>query len=779
MLDRLARLTVFSAGRERALALRPVADRAAVVRRQRETAEAVSLDRAGIDVPLGGAHDVRTRARGAALGQVLAAGELLEVAGLARATVGVRRVFTRLSAEAPLLAAVAGGIGELGALRELIERSIDERAEVTDAASPELRNIRRELGDAHERLQRRMQSLLNAPQTRAALQDPIVTIRDGRYVLPVRAEARGVVRGVVHDTSASGATVYVEPLAVVDLGNRWRELQVQERHEVDRILRELSDAVGETADELVDAVERLAHIDVAVAKGRLAKALDARALAVVGPEQPWLVTAPAELRLVDARHPLLEGEVVPVTVAVGGAYRALLITGPNTGGKTVALKTAGLLCAMALAGMPVPAAAGTRVPVYESIFADIGDEQSIEQSLSTFSGHMTSIIDVIERAGARSLVLLDELGAGTDPTEGAALAIAIVDRLVAGGATLIATTHHGELKLYAHQNEQVMNASVEFDVATLAPAYRLTIGLPGQSNALAIASRLGMPGEVIDGARAGLSTEERDMQSLLVELREQLDAAERRAGDAAAARAQAETLRDDLQRQLDEFASEGVTLREDARRRVQDELREVERLLERTRRRVEAARLEQAAADLERAREAAAEIAPAPPAPPSHPPRTTGPLVVERGRAVWLRGVGTPGEALSAPDERGEFDVQLGALRTRVRLEQVERTEHADALARRAVPATTAPPPPPAVPDEIEVRGRTVDDALPAVERFLDDAARSGRQLVSVIHGRGTGTLRRAVQEMLERHPLVTSFEIAERAGGGEGVTVVHLATAR
>ena len=779
MLERLARLTVFSAGRQRALALRPTADRATVVRRQRETAEAVSLARAGVDVPLGGAHDVRERARGAALGQVLSPGELMEIAALARAALGVQRALTRLSREAPLLATVAGGIGELGALRELIERSIDERAEVADAASPELRDIRRELGDAHDRLQRRMQSMLNSPQVRAALQEPIVTIRDGRYVLPVRAEARGAVRGVVHDASASGATVYVEPMAVVDLGNRWRELQVQERREVDRILRELSDAVGETADDLVDAVERLARIDVAVAKGRLAKELDAGALAVVGADQPWLVPAPAELRLVEARHPLLEGEVVPVTLEAGDAYRALLITGPNTGGKTVALKTAGLLCVMALAGLPVPAAAGTRIPVYESIFADIGDEQSIEQSLSTFSGHMTSIIDVIERADERSLVLLDELGAGTDPTEGAALGIAIVDRLVASGATLIATTHHSELKLYAHRNEQVMNASVEFDVATLAPTYRLTIGLPGQSNALAIASRLGMPGEVIDAAREGLSTEERDMQSLLVELREQLAAAERRAGDAAATGAQAEALRDDLQRQLDELATEGVALREDARRRLHDELREVERLLERTRRRVEAARLEQAAADLERAQAAAAELAPAPVEAPPRPPPTAAPAVVERGRAVWLRGVGTPGEALSAPDESGEFEVQLGALRTRVRLEQVERTEQAGPPAQRAVPATTAPPPPAAVPDEIEVRGRTVDDALPAVEQFLDHAARAGRQRVCVIHGRGTGTLRRAVHELLGRHPLVTGFETAEPAGGGEGATVVHLASAR
>ena len=776
MLERLARLTASSAGRELALTLRPTSDRVTAVRRQRETAEAVYLEISHIEVPLGGVHDVRERARNAALGHALTVAELLEVASTARGAQRVRRALATLSRETPLLSAVATGIADLDALRELIERSIDDRGEVADAASVELKAIRRELAEAHERLQQRMQALLNSPPVRAALQDRIVTIRDGRYVLPVRSEARGEVRGVVHDTSASGATVYVEPLAVVELGNRWRELQLQERREVERILRELSDAVGEAGDELVDAVERLASIDLALAKARLANELDARALAAVGPDQPWLLEAPAELRLVEARHPLLEGEVVPVTIEVGGGYRALLITGPNTGGKTVALKTAGLLCAMALAGLPVPAAAGTRVPVYDAIFADIGDEQSIEQSLSTFSGHITSIIDVIERAGPRSLVLLDELGAGTDPTEGAALGIAIVDRLVTAGATLIATTHHSELKLYAHGADAVMNASVEFDLQTLAPTFHLTIGLPGQSNALAIASRLGMPDGVIEAAREAVSTEERDVEALLGELRTQRATAEELAARAAEARGEAEALRAELGQQLSELATESARLRDDARRRVREELREVDRLLERTRRSVESARLEQAAADLERARAAAASLTPQPA--PSAPAGLRQAPVIEPGYSVWLRGVGLPGEVLSGLDQSGEFEVQLGALRTRVRVEQVERSSAAGV--RSAAPAATSTPPPPdAVPDEVEVRGRTVDDAIPMAERFLDQAARSGHERVRVIHGRGTGTLRRAVRELLQRHALVTHFETAEPREGGDGVTIVYLAATR
>ena len=790
--ERLAGHTTFSASREAALALRPVSDLDAVVRRQRETAEAVHLDALRVTVPMGGVHDLRPTARGAARGQTLAPSELLEVAGVARASAGVRRALARLEGETPLLAVLAGGLAELEPLRGLIGAALDDRGEVVDHASPDLHAIRRERGEVHDRLQQRMESLLRAPGLRTALQDPIVTLREGRYVLPVRSEARGAVPGIVHDTSASGATIYVEPMAVVDLGNRWRELEAQERHEIERILRELSEAVGAAADDLVDAVERLAQLDLALAKARLARELGATALAKPGREVRWLAAAPAELRLVDARHPLLSraadgaldgplgGEVVPVTIEAGGAARALLITGPNTGGKTVALKTAGLLCVMALAGLPVPAAEGSQVPVYEAVFADIGDEQSIEQSLSTFSGHITAIIDILERADGRSLVLLDELGAGTDPTEGAALAVAIVERLVEAGVTLIATTHHSELKLYAHDHPAVANASVEFDVATLAPTYRLRIGVPGQSNALAIAARLGMPGPIVEAARESLSHEQRDVEAVLAELQTQLAAAEERAERAASDLEAAEALRLDLERRLSELAEESERLRSEARERIRDEVRDTERLLQRARREIESARLEQAERDLERARAAAAAIAPPPPArapaPPAPAEREAGVLAApEVGARVWLRGVAVAGEALSLPDDRGEFDVQLGALRTRVRLPQVERIETASG---EIVEAISVPPLPDA-PEEIEVRGRRLDEALPAVEAFLDDAARAGRERVRIIHGRGTGTLRQAVRALLAGHPLVTSYEGGGTREGGEGVTVVYLAATR
>ncbi len=734
-----------------------------------------------VEVGLGGVRDVRASARTSGRGQVLAPSELLEIADLARAATRIRRTFARVRQETPLLSTRAAGLADLEALRGLIAAAVDERGEVRDSASRELETIRRERDAVHGRLQQRMEALLRSSALRPALQDPIVTLRDGRYVLPVRAESRSAVPGIVHDTSASGATIYIEPLAVVDLGNRWRELQAQERHEIERIMRTLSEAAGEAEHELVDAVERLARIDLALAKAQLAEELAASELTEAGSDVPWLVEAPAALRLVEARHPLLEGEVVPVTIEAGGETRALLITGPNTGGKTVALKTAGLLSLMALAGLPVPADEGTRIPVYDAVFADIGDEQSIEQSLSTFSGHVTAIIDILERAGERSLVLLDELGAGTDPTEGAVLAIAIVGRLIEAGATLIATTHHSELKLFAHRDPAVRNASVEFDVETLAPTYRLRIGVPGQSNALAIAERLGMPGAIVEAAREGLSHEQRDLEAVLGELRAQLSAAEDRAARAAADRDAAEELRADLERQLAALADEGERLRAESRERVREEVRDAERMLQRARREVESARLEQAAADLERAREAAAALVPEPtpePVADARPAAARAPRTLpapEIGSHVWLRGIGSPGEALSEPDEAGEFQVQLGALRTRVRLAQVERIEQPDGEVIVAVRT----PPAPSAPEQIEIRGQIVAEALPSVEAFLDDAARAGRERVRIIHGKGTGALRRAVRDLLDRHPLVTAYETGTRPEGGDGVTVALLAAVR
>ena len=776
---RLAALTAFAPGRERALALRPTTDHAEAVRRQRETAEARRLREIRPGIGVGGARDVRDAVSRAALGGVLDPVELLDVRSTLVAVRQLKGNVTRLASQAPLLADVARRMDEVGALITQIDRAINQRGEVVDSASPMLAHLRREVRIAHDRLTARLNDLLAAAVGRGVAQEAILTLRDGRYVIPIKADFRGQFRGIVHDTSASGATVFIEPLAAVELGNTWRELQLEEQREVERILRALSDQVGRAAPQIQVNLECLVRFDLAFAKAQLGQALGARELPCEGEEQPWLVRGPAELALVEARHPLLRGDVVPISLHVGGAFSVLLITGPNTGGKTVALKTAGLLSLMALAGLPVPAEAGSRIPVYDSVHADIGDEQSIEQSLSTFSSHMRNIITILSEAGRNSLVLLDELGAGTDPTEGAALARALVEYLLARGASVIATTHHGELKLFAHSTPGVMNASVEFDPETFAPTYKLTIGLPGRSNAIAIARRLGMPEEIIARAREQIAPEQVELEGLLAQLQRERDeaTAARRAERLAAQEAQ--EIRDQLARRLDEIEATREEMLAEARRELEEEITSArERLREATRRlqrpqpqELPAAQEVVAAAEqqLERLRRRM----------PRRRRAEPGPRVedLQPGDQVWLRGLAQPGEALSGADERGEVEVQFGALRTRVKADQIARIVRpaAPRSGRVSVRVDTAgPAPSPGL--SLEVRGQRVEEAMPRVEEFLDSAYRAGMPFVRIVHGKGTGTLRRVVREHLAHNPIVTAFETADPHEGGEGVTVAHLA---
>lgn len=785
VLARLAAMTAFAPSRELALALRPASDHGEAVRRQRMTAEARRLLRNRTNLSIGGARDIREAVERAALGGMLDPSELLDVRGTLAAVRSLRGNITRLSPIVPLLADVAKRMDEVGPLITELDRAISARGEVLDSATPLLAQLRREVRIAHDRLTTKMNDLLAGAVARGVAQESLVTLRDGRYVIPVKADFRGQFRGVVHDTSASGATVFVEPLGAVDLGNRWRELQIDEQREVERILRTLSDQVGRHAATIRTNIEALAEIDLCLARARFGDALEADELPYDGEEQGWLVDAPAELVLEDARHPLLRGDVVPVSLRVGGAFSVLLITGPNTGGKTVALKTAGLLTLMALSGMPVPAKTGTRIPVYQSVHADIGDEQSIEQSLSTFSSHMRTIIAILDEAGPQSLVLLDELGAGTDPTEGAALARGIVEVLQERGASVIATTHHGELKLFAHSTPGVTNASVEFDPVTFAPTYRLSIGTPGRSNAIAIARRLGMPPAVIERAQHQIAPEQREVERLLEELQRERDAAAAAAQRDRTASREAEEIRAQLARRLDEVEESREEMLAQARMELEDELDTARERLREANRRLRAAPA--AAPTPEPVAEAAAEAAEAIAAAEAQlkrlrPRRTRrraepGPAVedLQPGDQVWLRGLAQPGEALSRPDPRGELDVQFGALRTRVKASQIARIVRSQQQgASVQVRVTQAPAAPTGI--SIEVRGQRVEEALPTVESFVENAFRAGLPFVRIVHGKGTGTLRRVVQEQLARNPLVASFETAEQNEGGEGVTIAHLA---
>jgi DNA mismatch repair protein MutS2 len=792
VLERLATHTSFPAGRELALALRPSSERGEVARRQRLTAEARRLRELQPRAGLGGVRDVRAAADRAGRGAVLQPTDLLDVAATLAAAGELRATLLRFREELPLLSGLAAQCEPLPELVAEIGRCIDQRAEVTDAASPALAALRRNVRIAHDRLNDRLQDFLRSPHFREAIQEPIVTLRDGRYVIPVKADQRGQVRGIVHDVSASGATLFIEPLSVVEQGNTWRELQLEEEREVERVLRELSGLVGENAEAVIETVAALAELDLALAKGRLGEELDAVELPHQGPDQRWLLEPGGELHLLNARHPLLtlqrrggeDGAVVPITVSVGREYTALLITGPNTGGKTVALKTAGLLALMAQAGLPVPADAASTVPVFADVYADIGDEQSIEQSLSTFSSHMRQIIHIVGSARRESLVLLDELAAGTDPVEGSALARAILARLIETGCLVIATTHHGELKAFAHTTPGARNASVEFDAETLRPTYHLTIGLPGGSNALAIAERLGLPHDLIEAARAAIAPDQAQVESLLGEIRQERDRAVAERAAEERARIEAEEAQRRAEARLAEVEQHLDTMVERTAGELERDAEAVRQLLVQAEGAIERGRLKRAAERLAKAleRKRQAEERRPPRRPKPRPPEQAGglaPAEVQPGDLVWIRGYDRFGEALSAPDERGEIELRLGPLRAHVRLEQIERVqrpkERVERRESRVAAVTSTLPEPEGVPLELELRGQTVDEALPQIEQYLDRAYRAALPWVRIVHGKGTGTLRRQVRDLLAKHPLVRAHEPGRPDEGGDGVTVVHL----
>ena len=784
ILDRLAKHASFSAGKELALGLQPSTDIREVVRRQRGTAEARRLQQLKPRTGLQGAHDVRQFAEKAERGGILQPEELLNVASTLECARELKSSISRLETELPLLAAVVDGIEPMVKTVENINRSINQRMEVTDQASPALGAIRREVRTLHDRLYQRMQEILATSYSKGIAQEAIITIRDGRYVIPVKQDYRGQLKGIVHDTSGSGATVWVEPLAVVELGNKWREAQLEEEREVEHVLKALSAEIGAQEQAVIWDVEALAQIDLALAKARFGAEIGAEELPYDGEAQPWIVESPAELHLLQARHPLLKMPVVPSTITLGGAYRVLLITGPNTGGKTVALKTAGLLPLMAQSGLPVPADTGSKIPVFDSVFADIGDEQSIEQSLSTFSSHITKIIGVLRDVGGKSLVLLDELAAGTDPTEGSALARSILITLLDSGALVVATTHHGELKAFAHNTDGVTNASVEFNLATLSPTYKLSIGLPGRSNALEIAQRLGMPQRVIDDARRSIAPEQLQVEDLLSELRRERDQAKESARTEEIARREAEDIREKLAQRLDSADVEREKMVAKARADIEKDVERAQRLIAAAEREVEAQKLtaadEKAKQALQEALDLSKKHATPKPRRMRREPRVaaipTGPppeSIVE-GDHVWLRGMDRWGEAMGPP-ERGEVEVRLGPLRSRVKLAQVEKVQRvAPTKAQGEVRQNIAPAR--EVPPEIEIRGQTVDEAMPTIEQYLDEAFRAGLPWTRIVHGKGTGALRKQVRDLLAKHPLVKSYEEARREEGGEGVTIAYLA---
>lgn len=803
VLERLAGYADFPVSREKLLALRPTNDVVEAQHQQALTTEArMLLDTQ--DISIGGARDIRSAVDRAQHGGLLDPNELLDVKFTLIAARQIVRTFERLEEQFPNLSDLALQIPQPEGLIDLISRSISERGEILDSASPLLGSIRKDLKVAHDRLMSRLQKMVADPRYNQYLQDTIVTQRDGRFVVPLRAEFKGRIKSIVHDQSSSGATLFVEPLTVVDLNNQHRELILQERDEERRILTDLSQRVGARGDEILHGLELIAELDAIFARGKYA--LSIRGVEPIltpfrrqrGEHHPG-----STLRLFGARHPLLEpGDVVAIDVELDDETYALVITGPNTGGKTVSLKCVGLLVLMAQAGLHIPAQSGSELTVFQQVFADIGDEQSIEQSLSTFSGHIKNIIHILEQADAESLVILDELGAGTDPQEGAALARALLDHLLQRQITTLVTTHHPELKAFAHATSGVVNASVEFDLETLRPTFHLTIGLPGRSNALSIASRLGLPDEIIQQARAELNPDELRAESLLDEIHRQRDLARSARSAAETSQQEADQARLELIQRLEGIEDERREILEKARREaqqqvesLQEEIRSLRKSLARARQPLEALKsISQQADALEEQVEEAVERAeptlteglarPTQQAEEKAPARKP----LRLGSRVYLKSLGTEGVVTSLSEE--EAEVQVGMMRVRARRSDLDTrlpdqqpakskakkpTAKEQPLAKKQAvrEAAEALPQSPGV--ELDLRGSRVEEALVELDRHLDSAFLASLPWVRIIHGKGTGRLRDAVREILDQHPQVKSHKPGLPGEGGDGVTVAYL----
>jgi DNA mismatch repair protein MutS2 len=784
--SRLAERTSFGPSRRLAEALVPESDPVLVARGLDETDEARALIEEKAGVGIGGARDIGPAIERAARGGRLDPEQFLDVWATLDAVAALKPHLA--DGRRPLQRELGRLMHPLPAITSTLARSVDPAGELLDTASPRLGGLRAAVRVAFDRLRRRLDTLVGSAELGGALQEPIVTLRNGRYVVPVKAEAKGRVKGIVHDASGSGQTLFIEPLVVVELGNAWREAQVAEQEEVERILDELSALVGANAGPLRETLGALARFDFWAAKGELAGEM--------GASRPE-TTKRSEVELLSARHPGLTGRVVPTDIRLGDGFTALVVTGPNTGGKTVTLRTLGLLSLMHQAGLHIPAAPGSRLPVFKDVFADIGDEQSIAQSLSTFSGHMRSIIRIVDAAGPGTLVLLDELGAGTDPTEGSALAQALLDHFIKAGALVAATTHYAELKAYAHTTPGATNASVEFDIETLSPTYRLTIGLPGGSQAFAIAERLGLPSVLVADARSRLSEAQRTFEATLARIREV-------EGETAESKARA--------REAEVRAGEALRAAAEERRRAQQARADTERLareqavriVEELRAELEAARkalergtltapaidavLERADDRLERLpdgskRRARANDDGAAQGSPVAPPTW------RVGDTARSTAGGWSGRIAELDKGKGRATLEAGAMRISVDLADLERADGEAVTGATGGNRGAAAGGGPAgtnvaelrlarsrsVPMSLDLRGARVDEALTALERYLEDASLAGLAKVTVIHGMGTGALRDAVRSEAAAHPLVKTVRPGERGEGGDGVTVVEV----
>ena len=759
--------------------LTPLTSEKIIKEELRSTTEAVDLIVRKGPLPTGGLYDIREALLLAKKGGSLTMRQLLEVQNV----LGISSEVVAFMHDDALPALKYIGemvdlIVEFTALEKEISRCILTEDEMADNASPKLKDIRRNIHQQNQAIKNKLSRIITSSSNKTYLQDAIVTMRDGRYVIPVKQEYRSFFPGMVHDQSKGGATLFIEPQGVVELNNKLRELEVEEQLEIARILAELSSRVAEHYREIRSNLELLTKLDFIMAKGKLSCKMHA--------SEPK-IDADGELRLISARHPLIEyKKAVPVDIRIGGDYRTLIITGPNTGGKTVSLKTAGLLVMMAQSGLHIPASHASTLPIFGEVFADIGDEQSIEQSLSTFSSHMKNIVSIIDKASYDSLVLVDELGAGTDPTEGAALAIAILERFYDSGALTMATTHYNELKKYALATSGVENAAMEFDVETLTPTYRLLIGVPGKSNAFEISKKLGLSESVIERASEHIKHGDMEFENVISSIED-----DKR--KAAADRLDAESMRAEIEERLKKLEEKEKAISEKRADIIAEAKREARELLRETKSAVkdvqkDLRRLQKSGAHtnlntgaLEKSRrkinEAEDLVSEKVVKQVNSEPVSADTLKI--GDRVKLLTIGQNGTILSLPDEKGNLMINIGALKVKARLQdlmlinegkdrkpQAKSSSKYGSLLRSKSSSVSA---------SINVMGKNLEDALADVEKYLDDVYMAGLDMVSIIHGRGGGILKDGIRQMLKRKKYVDSYGAASYNDGGEGVTIVRM----
>lgn len=775
VLDMLGHEAVSEAAKACVRELAPATEPAEVKRRQEETTAAKTMMTVRQSPSFSGVKDVRPSLSRAALGGALNTRELMDIARVLQCARLVRGYIADDSVGKTCIDSIFYALRANKFLEERINTSIVGEEEIADSASSDLMSIRRQMRAAAARARDALQKIISSPSYAKVLQEPIITMRSDRYVVPVKAECKGAVQGLVHDVSASGMTVFVEPMAAVKANNELRELAAKEKLEIDRILAELSAECAEHCDDIETDFTLLVRLDLIFAKAKLSYKLDC---------QQAGLDAERGIILRRARHPLLDqSTAVPIDLELGGDFDTLVITGPNTGGKTVSLKTIGLLAAMNQCGLHIPAADGSNLPVFTHILADIGDEQSIEQSLSTFSAHMRNIVNILDECDDRSLLLFDELGAGTDPTEGAALAIAVIENARRKGAIIAATTHYAELKVYATNEAGVQNASCEFDVETLRPTYHLLVGIPGKSNAFAISRRLGLSDAVIEDAKSRVNTESASFEATIEKLEQtrlmlekerdevsvKLKAAEDNAKKAAFMRAELEVR---LEKADQKARREAERIIDDARRAAEEVFAELDEMKRHANDDEDARRVNEARSELRRRlnmQEEALRPA-AEPAPDEHSSRTVRP-----GDTVKIKSMGMKAEVVAVSADR-VLTLRAGIMNVTAKEDEVlllegetkkKKTSVASAAAAQLRAASVA--------SEIDLRGMEAVEAVLAAERYIDSAVMSRLKTVTIIHGKGTGVLRAAIQQMLKKNKAVKSFRLGRYGEGETGVTVVEL----